>query len=774
MEISTQSRNLTSQSITARLALHISGVVQGVGFRPFVYRLATELQLNGWVLNSAQGVFVEAEGDPSTLEQFRRRIEDDAPPQAQIHAVVATSLPPVGYCHFEIRHSDGGGPRTTLVLPDVATCPDCLRELFDPSDRRYRYPFINCTNCGPRYSIIEEIPYDRPHTTMRDFALCPVCQAEYDDPADRRFHAQPNACPECGPQLAFWDSRGLLLVDEDDALLAAADAIRQGWIVAVKGIGGFHLMADARSEDAVARLRQRKRREAKPFAIMAPSVAQVECICALSGEEQDLLTSSAAPIVLLSKRLRSEIAPNVAPGNPRLGVMLPYTPLHHLLMAELNFPVVATSGNLSDEPICIDEHEALQRLRGIADFFLVHNRPITRAVDDSVARIVAGEVQILRRSRGYAPLPIRLPEPVSAPTLAVGAHLKNSVALAVGDQIFLSQHIGDLETPQAYDAFRHTIDSLCQLYDVEPAAVVCDAHPDYLSTRYAADLAEQRGIPLTKVQHHYAHILACMAENGVRAPVLGLAWDGTGYGDDGTIWGGEFLFVDQTGYRRVAHLRPFALAGADAAVREPRRSALGLRHATKRIDAPGFWQPLPEFTQEERTVLATMLNRGLNTVNTTSMGRLFDGVAALLGLHPISAFEGQAAMALEFAALQAHSTNEHYLLPVLAAEDGSDHLILDWATMIDQILADVRRGNSTGRIALKFHNALVEAAVETVRRLDDRLGIEEIVLSGGCFQNKLLTESLILRLRQSGHRVHWHKRIPPNDGGVAVGQVIGD
>ncbi|MEZ4633645.1 MAG: carbamoyltransferase HypF [Caldilineaceae bacterium] len=741
METQTQLRQTAIQPSMTRLAMHISGVVQGVGFRPFVYRLATELHLVGWVLNSAQGVFVEVEGNADALDLFRRRIEDDTPPQAQIQQVTTTPLPPAGYCNFEIRHSDTSGPRTTQILPDVATCPDCLRELLDPNDRRYRYPFINCTNCGPRYSIIEGIPYDRPQTTMREFVMCAECQAEYDDPGNRRFHAQPNACPHCGPHVAFWDSRGLLLVEEDDAILAAADAIRQGWVVAVKGLGGFHLMVDARSEDAVAKLRRRKRREAKPFAVMVPSVAQAECICAIAGAEEELLTSSAAPIVLLSKRLRSEIAPNVAPDNPRLGVMLPYTPLHHLLMAELNFPVVATSGNLSDEPICTDEHEALERLRGIADFFLVHNRPIARPVDDSVARVVAGEVQILRRSRGYAPLPIRLPEPVTAPVLAVGAHLKNSVALAVGDQLFLSQHIGDLETPEAYDAFRHTIDSLCTLYDVEPAAVVCDAHPDYMSTHFAAELAEQRGIPLRRVQHHHAHVLACMAENNVRGPVLGLAWDGTGYGDDGTIWGGEFLLVDANGYRRVAHLRPFALAGGDAAVREPRRSALGLRYAVKRIGDAHFWQPLPDFTPEERTILSAMLNKGLNTVNTTSMGRLFDGVAALLGLHPFAAFEGQAAMSMEFAALQARFTTEHYLLPVLAAEDDSEHLILDWATMIDQILADVQQGRSVGRMALKFHNTLIEAAVETARRIRDRFGVERRRPQQWLFQDKLLTES---------------------------------
>ena len=415
----------------------------------------------------------------------------------------------------------------------------CASSLI-PNDRRYRYPFTNCTNCGPRYSIIEGIPYDRPQTTMRAFTMCPECQAEYDDPLDRRFHAQPNACAHCGPQLAFWDRRGLQLVEEDAAIVAAADAIRQGWIVAVKGIGGFHLMVDARSSEAVARLRRHKHRPDKPLALMVPDLNQVECIGALSGDEEDLLTSAAAPIVLISKRQRSEIAANVAPGNSRLGVMLPYTPLHHLLMAELGFPVVATSGNLTDEPICTDEYEALERLHGIADFFLVHNRPIARAVDDSVARVIAHEVQILRRSRGYAPLPVRLAQPAPHPILAVGAHLKNSIALAIEDQVFLSQHIGDLETPQAYAALRHTVDSLCTLYDVEAAEVVCDAHPDYLSSRLAAELAEAGQIPLRRVQHHYAHILACMAEHGLQPPVLGLAWDGTGYGEDGTIWGGEF------------------------------------------------------------------------------------------------------------------------------------------------------------------------------------------------------------------------------------------
>ncbi|MEJ5198278.1 MAG: Sua5/YciO/YrdC/YwlC family protein, partial [Anaerolineae bacterium] len=613
-----------------RLRVEIQGAVQGVGFRPYVYRLATGLKLAGWVINNTHGVFIEVEGPEPAVRQFADRLPAEAPPRALIQTLTMTWLPPAGYSHFEIRHSDDSGAKTVLVLPDIATCPDCRAELFDPANRRYRYPFTNCTNCGPRFTIIEALPYDRPNTTMRRFTLCPTCRAEYEDPLDRRFHAQPNACPACGPQLTFYEGRKAegetrqfeATAWADDALRRTAAALRAGEIVAVKGLGGFHLMVDARNDAAIRRLRQSKPRRAKPFALMARDLAQVRQFCEVTPAAEALLTSVEAPIVLLRKaagswkletgswgleagswrleaggwkleagrerpaeevffgdpRPSSFVSPAVAPDNPYLGVMLPYTPLHHLLLHELDFPVVATSGNLADEPICTDETDAMRRLGHIADAFLVHDRPIARHADDSVAWIVAGAPRLLRRARGYAPLPVLLKEP--APTiLAVGAHLKNTVALSVGRQVFISQHIGDLETPEAMAAFERVIADFLRLYEAAPVAIAHDLHPDYLSTKWAQEQAnketgKQGNGRLIAVQHHHAHLAACLAENQVEGPALGVTWDGTGYGSDGTIWGGEFLLGDAAGYARVAHLRPFRLPGGEAAVRAGGDAAL--------------------------------------------------------------------------------------------------------------------------------------------------------------------------------------------------------
>jgi hydrogenase maturation protein HypF len=620
-----------------RLRLVVCGAVQGVGFRPCVYRLANELGLTGWVNNSAQGVTIEVEGHRVELEQFRQRLTTEKPPRSFIQSCEATWLDLAGYDGFVIRASETHGGKTALVLPDIATCPDCLCEILDPANRRHRYPFTNCTNCGPRFSIIEALPYDRANTSMRSFQMCPACQAEYDDPNDRRFHAQPNACPVCGPQLEVWPGGATgansgpprRLAHGNDALLAAAHVIRSGQIVAVKGIGGFHLLVDARNETAVQRLRERKQREEKPFALLFPTWESVTEDCEVSSLEERLLRSPEAPIVLLKKRsvgvmeywsadvrstphsgtpaLQHSIATSVAPGNPNLGVMLPSNPLHHLLMAELGFPVVATSGNLSDEPICTDEFEALERLRGIADIFLVHNRPIVRHMDDSIVRVMMDREMVLRRARGFAPLPITLKSETqnrkSEIVLAVGAHLKNSVALAVGDQVFLSQHLGDLETEQAHEAFCRAADDLPRLYDVQPEFIAADLHPDYLSTQFALERVAQASLPASSggipaarshteqgcsvnpqagslrhvgVQHHLAHVLSCLAENEVALPALGVAWDGTGLGTDGTIWGGEFFLVTDQTVTRVAHWRPFRLPGGDAAAKEPRRAAWGL------------------------------------------------------------------------------------------------------------------------------------------------------------------------------------------------------
>jgi hydrogenase maturation protein HypF len=775
-----------------RVRVAITGAVQGVGFRPFVYRLATSLRLTGWVGNSSHGVLIEAEGDEASLQQFLLRLSRERPPRSFIQSLEPTMLDPVGFERFDIRPSLDAGTPSALVVPDIALCDECLRELFDPADRRYRYPFINCTNCGPRFSIVEALPYDRPNTTMKAFAMCEECRREYEDPGNRRFHAQPNACPRCGPQLALWNPAAQVLVVRDAALRSAADAIRGGQIVAIKGLGGFHLVVDARNEAAVARLRARKVREEKPLALMYPAIDGVRADCEVSPLEERLLLSPEAPIVLLRRRggrvgrvgrasvgtglqpgTRTgdgyDVTDAVAPGTPEFGVMLPYTPLHHLLLRELGFPIVATSGNLSDEPICTDEREAVERLAGIADLFLVHDRPIARHVDDSVARVVLGRELVLRRARGYAPLPVRLAHD-HPPVLAVGAHLKNTIAASVGSQVFVSQHIGDLETEQAFKAFRQVIGDFGRLYAFTPSIVACDAHPNYLSTWYARELA----VPVVAIQHHEAHVLACMAENELTPPVLGVSWDGTGFGLDGTIWGGEFLLVTDQGCDRRAALRSFPLPGGEQAIKEPRRSALGLLFEAFGREALAWTHlpPVAAFAETDLKVLESLLIRAVNAPRTSSAGRLFDAVASLAGLHQRVRFEGQAAMALQFAADEAVE-DEAYEIPISAGQGsspaGPPFQILDWAPMLREILDDIEHAAPAARISARFHNALANAIVAVATRV----GHEQVALTGGCFQNALLLERAVRRLRSAGFRPYWHQRIPPNDGGIALGQVVG-
>ncbi len=745
-----------------RLRLVIRGAVQGVGFRPYIYRLAGELKLRGYVTNTAQGVVIDIEQEQQTLDQFLARLPRELPPRAFIQSCEVSHLDPLGHESFEIRISSDGGSKTAYVLPDIATCPDCLQDIFDSTNRRYLYPFTNCTNCGPRYTIIESLPYDRANTTMKKFAMCPRCCEEYEDPRDRRFHAQPNACPDCGPQLELWDDGGSVLARKHDALLATVEAIRAGMVVAFKGLGGFHLIVDARNEQAVANLRKRKRRTSKPLALMYPTLQQVLDDCFADDVEQRSLTSIESPIVLLRKRQDvSRVATAVAPGNPYLGVMLPYTPQHHLLMRKLGFPIVSTSANLAEEPICIDEQEALRRLHGIADLFLVHDRPIKRHVDDSIVRIVAGREQVTRRARGYAPLPVTLAQSLPQ-SVAVGAHLKNSVAVSVGRDVFISQHIGDLETAEAYRAFENVLADLIRLYETVPEVVACDLHPDYLSTKKAREFKA----PVVAVQHHYAHILSCMAENEVAPPVLGISWDGTGLGVDGTIWGGEFLLVDETSYSRVGYLRQFPLAGGDAAVREPRRSALGLlyqAYGEKCFDMQSFASDV--FATNELTVLRGMLVNRVNTIPTSSAGRLFDAVASLLGLCHKATYEGEAAMALEFAIAGAQTEDVY---PFQIGENDSI-LILDWQPAIALLLVDRDHGVPTSTVAARFHNTLVEMIVAVAKRSMQ----PKVALSGGCFQNKYLTERTITRLRAEGFHPYWHQRVPPNDGGIALGQIAG-
>ena len=755
-------------AVIQRVRITIRGAVQGVGFRPFVYRLASELGLTGWVSNSAGGVSIEAESDRPQLEEFVLRLAEERPPRAVIQSLEFSYLDALGFTGFEIRPSDSGGDRVALVLPDIATCADCLREIFDPRDRRHLYPFTNCTNCGPRYSIIESLPYDRANTSMKSFRMCAACAREYTDPLDRRFHAQPNACPECGPQVALWDREGRRTATGHDAICEAARRVGAGEIVAVKGIGGFHVLADARSEKAVLQLRKRKRRGEKPFAVMYPSMDAARMDCEVGRLEHRLLLSPESPIVLLRRRaaVRGTVARAVAPGNPYLGVMLPYTPLHHLLMREAGFPVVATSGNLSEEPICTDELEALHRLHDVADVFLIHNRPIVRHVDDSIVRVLLDRELVLRRARGYAPLPVAVRNPLPQ-ILAVGGHLKNTVALSVGSNVFISQHIGDLENDEALDAFHQVISSLCGLYQSDPVQLASDLHPDYVSTRHA----RAQGRSVIGVQHHYAHVCACMAENEIEGRVLGVAWDGTGFGTDGTVWGGEFLLTDDTGYQRAAALRAFPLPGGEQAIREPRRAALGVMH-TMLGDALFEGHDFPflrSFGEADRSVLRQMLSQRLNSPMTTSAGRLFDAVASIMGIRQVVDFEGQAAMELEFAA--ADGIGEAYPFSVAGATPQASPeamLVVDWGPAVSAVIQDLRDGLPSGTIAARFHNTLVEVIVEVAQRL----GEPRIVLTGGCFQNRYLTERAVRRLSETGFRPYWHQRVPPNDGGISLGQVI--
>jgi hydrogenase maturation protein HypF len=766
-----------------RMKLTIQGAVQGIGFRPFIYRLAADLALRGYVLNDSRGVTVEVEGPRPDLVRFLERLPTEKPPLAIIHLLTPEWLPPAGYQQFEIRHSSEQGNKITLMLPDIATCDACLSEVLDPANRRYRYPFTNCTNCGPRFSIIQALPYDRPNTTMRHFPMCPDCQGEYDDPSNRRFHAQPNACPRCGPRLWLEDATSAksakIKGETDDALPQVAAALRAGQLVALKGVGGFHLLADARSSTAIARLRERKSRPDKPFAFMVRDMQQAHTLCHISPPEEALLCSPEAPIVLMQCREGAPVAPNVAPNTTLLGVMLPHSPLHHMLLREVGFPLVATSGNLRDEPVCTDNQEAKERLGQIADLFVLHDRPIARHGDDSIARVVGGTPQLARRARGYAPLPVLLPGALP-PLLAVGAHLKNTIALSVPRQdgqtspphtpVFLSQHIGDLETPEALAAFERVAADFMRMYDVFPVAIAHDLHPDYRSTRQASEMVQQagwEGVPLIAVQHHHAHLAACLAEHGVdsvEGVALGVTWDGSGYGTDGTVWGGEFLRGSAASYTRTAHLRPFHLPGGDAAVREPCRVALALLwelYGEKVLEWDDL-APLRDLTSREQRLLAQMMYQNLNAPITTSAGRLFDGVAALIGLRQRVTFEGQAAVELEHIADPACKAAYPLLLTRQRAS-----MVLDWQPMVEALLYDVRHAVSHAIMAARFHNTLVEG----IMMVAQAVGEKRVALTGGCFQNLLLTERTAQHLQRAGFEVLLHRQVPPNDGGISLGQV---
>ncbi|MDR3723089.1 MAG: carbamoyltransferase HypF [Terracidiphilus sp.] len=757
----------------ARYEVLVQGVVQGVGFRPFVYRLATEEALGGAIGNDTDGVTIEIEGERERLDAFLLRLRAETPPLARIDAVAVRELEIKGESHFRIVSSAVHGRVATGIPADAATCGDCLRELLDPKDRRYRYPFLNCTNCGPRFTITRRIPYDRPQTSMAVFPMCAECQREYDDPLNRRFHAQPNACAVCGPRVWLANATG----DElpcDDPVRATIDALMAGKIAAIKGIGGFHLSVDATNEEAVVRLRERKHRYGKPLAVMVRDLEAARELCALTEVEEKLLAMPARPIVLARMREGTAIADSVAPGLPWLGVFLPYAPLQHLLFADARVrALVMTSANLSEEPICIANEEACARLGSIADVFLLHNREILQRCDDSVAAVVDGAPQLVRRARGYVPLAVDLPVE-TPPLLAVGGHLKSVFTLARGRFAYQSQHLGDLENLTGIEFFEESLEHLMRTFEIEPAAVVHDLHPAYLSTGWAKRWAEERNLPLVAVQHHHAHVAACMAEHGVTEPVIGLALDGTGYGVDGKIWGGEVLIARLGDFERFAHLAYAPLPGGEKAIREPWRMALGA------LQAAGFDVQAPEIfslvgaTREEARIVARMMERGLNAPLTSSCGRLFDAVAAVvLGRRAVD-YEAQAAIELEGAAVdEPMELDSPYALEIAQGDwEKREVSVLSADVLWRQILGELRAGVSKARIAARFHAAVAAGFVRAAVLARAATGIGQVALSGGCMHNRRLAELLRRGLEGEEFRVLRHERVSPGDGGLSYGQAV--
>ncbi len=753
-----------------------------MGFRPFVYGLAVKHNLKGWVYNTSEDVRIEVEGDAEAIEQFELELRTKAPPLAHIEDIVVEHRPPIGYETFEIRHSQAQEGKYQLISPDVATCKPCLDELLDPADRRYRYPFTNCTNCGPRFTIIEDMPYDRPKTTMRYFQMCPQCQAEYDDPLDRRFHAQPNACPKCGPRVELVDNEGNPVTGLDP-VAAAGQLLREGKIVAVKGLGGFLLACDATNDTVVRTLRQRKKRSSKPFAIMVATVEGAKEHCYVSPEEEDLLRSPQSPIVLMRWREDSSVSREVAPNLLFLGIMLPYTPLHHILLRDTGLPLVMTSGNLSEEPIARDNDEALRRLHGIADYFLVHNRDIYSRYDDSVAVVERGTSQIVRRARSYAPYPIHLPFDARQ-VLGCGAEEKNTFCLTKDNYAFVSQHIGDMENMETLEHFDATISLYKRLFHIEPEVIAHDLHPDYLATRYARELGGP-GMKLVGVQHHHAHIASCMADNGLENPVIGVAFDGTGMGADGNIWGGEFLVADYRSFHRVGHLEYLPLPGGTAAIKRPYRTAIGYlltllggNILDAVIAGEAKQSPLTSIQQVsdvEMEVIKRQLERRINSPLTSSMGRLFDAISALLGIRGEIDYEGQAAVELEMAAHAYYGeeavsdTGESY--PFRIVEDEGKR-ILRLKELLSAVVEDLRRGVPTARISAKFHSTVAQMTGEMCRLVANETGISQVALSGGVFQNRLLLRKTVSLLESDGFQVFTHRQVPCNDGGISLGQAV--
>jgi len=744
-----------------RARLHVSGIVQGVGFRPFVYRLASRYGLTGFIGNTADGVVIEVQSDETAvLESFRRDLELEAPSLARVFSVQEQSLEPLDEQGFHIVASGPSEGVETLVPPDIALCADCRRELFDPSDRRYRYPFINCTNCGPRYTIVESIPYDRPSTTMKGFRMCPSCLVEYRDPLDRRFHAQPDACHECGPSLQFVDSSGTEVSSGGDPLLTAIGRLREGAIVAVKGIGGFHLAVDACNEHAVRLLRKRKGRDAKPFAVMARDIAAVRRVACVGDVEEEALISPAAPVVILHKREPFLLSSLVAPGNPSIGMMLPYSPLHYLLMNDGPEFLVMTSANASEEPIMTDNGEALEKLRGIADFFLMHNRPIHIRCDDSVTVCLDGELRQIRRSRGYVPSPVMVSSN-GLPVLAVGAEIKNTVCLLKKDQALLSQHIGDLKNFDAYENFLMTSRHLQEIFQSTPEIVACDLHPLYMASDWAR---QQSGMQCVEVQHHHAHLGACLAENRHDGPVIGIILDGAGFGSDGTVWGGEVLLGHIGDFERYASLEPLPLPGGDSAVFHPWKTAAGyLFHAGCDVADRHI------FDGRQVDVVVEMIERSLNTPFTSSCGRLFDAVAALCGICPDTSYEGQAAVELmNVAGGRMDGSSFSYEIDTFSSQVARLLVV----PLVRDVVSALDHGTDICEVSRRFHVTIVTMFCDIAVRASRASGLKTVALSGGVFQNSLIFEGMVDRLRRAGLQVLTHSLVPCNDGGISLGQAV--
>ncbi|MCX7796724.1 MAG: carbamoyltransferase HypF [bacterium] len=735
--------------------IRVYGVVQGVGFRPFVYRLANEHKLKGWVLNTSSSVEIEVEGEEESIKRFICDLQSKFPPIARIEKIEIEDSILNNYQDFFIRESkeDLG---YQLISPDIAVCEDCLKELFNPKDRRYRYPFINCTNCGPRFTIIKDIPYDRKNTTMAKFKMCDACEREYNDPLDRRFHAQPNACPICGPKL--WIEG----VESEDPIRETIKLLKEGFIIAIKGLGGFHLTCDATNSKVVKLLRERKKRGYKPFAVMMKDLDTVKRYCYVSSEEEKLLKSPQSPIVLLRIKSLNDISKEVAPNNNYLGIMLPYTPLHHILLREIGLPLIMTSGNISEEPICQDNKEALDRLKGIADYFLLNNRDIYSRYDDSVVFVFENKLQMIRRARGYAPSPIKLPFKIRQ-TLACGGELKNTFCLTKDNYAFISQHIGDLENIETLEHFVNTIELYKRLFRVEPEVIACDMHPDYLSTRYALQFEET--LPIVRVQHHHAHIVSCMADNSITEPVIGIAFDGSGYGIDGNIWGGEVFIADYDSFIRKAHLEYLPMPGGELAIRKPYRLAIGYLYSIfKKVPNLSF---LDKVSDKEIKVIKEQIEKGINTPLTSSVGRLFDAISSILNICNEATYEGQPAIELEMA-IENINSEEYYNYKI---EKDNNTYIVKIKPLLEEVLDDIGR-IPRSNISVKFHNTVARIIVDLSILIRDETKISRVALSGGCFQNRILLEKSVDLLKKEKFKVYIHSDIPCNDGGISLGQAI--